>query len=1148
MKTLFKLFLNVMLLCVAFTLYGQQKPPYERTRTNQVMSDYGIWPKYFLGLPQGSSPVIPPWVPDSLKDGALYRDSVAHVTYSYNKGSNTWEPVGGAGLTIDNTAAGNLTSPNFLATYNYITGKLSYMPGFVQYNSTTGNYDAGSHPWNFSNPITAPSITATNGVNAPNNSSHINNLSVYNRLYARDMPESSVADSDYIITMRKGDSTFYKTRVDQLFLPATQHYIDSLVAGLPSLTSSNHFTGQNFFDGNTVYADQGFQAGFNSGSGFAKNLFFLPNFGLHSFPSLLPGGNDNVWFDFNSYPIVPDYDLLYKHASPDHLWYGQLGSEKKILLAGDAAGDLGYTAENATNKATSFGTLNNTLYPTTQAVGTALGGKADTTSYIKRTVGVIHLAGITQLQNYTGTATTINIDTVERGGVFKLITGSATADNGMIFASAISGKYWLRQIEPSGFYKLEWWDIKGDGVTDNTTKIQAAVNYVSSVNGGTLTLFTKGVYLTGSVTWANHVNLQGPGELVFGSDTPTILDNVVFMASLASPEVFNLAGVSKCSFTGISVDGNGSDVSLTTNGFSCSSSTNNIYLYRSKVTNCKYGFYGNSAATITIVESVLRESNINIYDVGDSYIDNNYIGGGRTGNIYINSGQVRIRNNHIEYARLSGTQAAYGITIGVNANRLTIGDNTFDRNAGSDIVANGTGFNRPFQIVIYNNHSKRSAWGTDLTSTQQIAYSLTGIDGLSLTGNMFYAAGYGASSTEGVFSPRQAVNITNCTGVMEADNNTVSNKNKIDLLRLNASGSGTLYTWTASAAGDNSYYLLNSTAGPQGTYNPWVGQPDIIEYNGAYLTAGTIGSLTTGQYAWGDVNSNGFSTLYVRLPADFAPSGVATNVLFAEYSTQPVAIDAASTNVHTQGFKDLLTNQTIAAGATVVYTINTGDVIALNSVKGYTLQITGREATTTTVNLSDILFYIKKSTIMTAYPTLTAIGTTQMQAGFTVATTGATGLVFTLTTDGLGSQVFLSVKNNEANSVVFSAGLSPVISAQPTTYPASQLTGTMAAAQLPATALVSDAVSTATDANYTVTSALQIVKLPVVTAARTVTLPAASGSTGKQIKVWNQNTSGTFLWTFATTVKDASNSTITAIANGSWVILESDGTNWLKIN
>lgn len=35
---------------------------------------------------------------------------------------------------------------------------------------------------------------------------------------------------------------------------------------------------------------------------------------------------------------------------------------------------LGYTAENAANKATSFGTLNNTLYPTTQAVATYVSG------------------------------------------------------------------------------------------------------------------------------------------------------------------------------------------------------------------------------------------------------------------------------------------------------------------------------------------------------------------------------------------------------------------------------------------------------------------------------------------------------------------------------------------------------------------------------------------------------------------------------------------------------------------------------------------------------------------------------------------------------------------------------------------------------
>ncbi|MEO8886233.1 MAG: hypothetical protein ABI367_09240 [Mucilaginibacter sp.] len=96
--------------------------------------------------------------------------------------------------------------------------------------------------------------------------------------------------------------------------------------------------------------------------------------------------------------------------------------------------------------------------------------------------------------------------------------------------------------------------------------------------------------------------------------------------------------------------------------------------------------------------------------------------------------------------------------------------------------------------------------------------------------------------------------------------------------------------------------------------------------------------------------------------------------------------------------------------------------------------------------------------------------------------------------------------------------------------------------------ILADVVKTATNAAYTITSAGQLVKLPVITANRVVTLPAASNYTGKIIKIWNQNTSASFKWSFSGTVKDATNTTITTLTNTVWYILESDGTNWLKTN
>ncbi len=154
------------------------------------------------------------------------------------------------------------------------------------------------------------------------------------------------------------------------------------------------------------------------------------------------------------------------------------------------------------------------------------------------------------------------------------------------------------------------------------------------------------------------------------------------------------------------------------------------------------------------------------------------------------------------------------------------------------------------------------------------------------------------------------------------------------------------------------------------------------------------------------------------------------------------------------------------------------------------------------------------------------------------------GTRFTMNPSTTRKRVVLS------NDVAPSNGQIPI--GDGTNYLAGSLTGgsgsgmTIVGGSGSVTFSIQDLVQTATDANTTVTNVWSMVKLPVITAARTLTLPAQA--TGKQIKIWNQNTSGTFLWTFATTVKDKTNSTITAIANQSWVILESDGTNWLQVS
>lgn len=128
--------------------------------------------------------------------------------------------------------------------------------------------------------------------------------------------------------------------------------------------------------------------------------------------------------------------------------------------------------------------------------------------------------------------------------------------------------------------------------------------------------------------------------------------------------------------------------------------------------------------------------------------------------------------------------------------------------------------------------------------------------------------------------------------------------------------------------------------------------------------------------------------------------------------------------------------------------------------------------------------------------------------------------------------------------------ISPTFTGVPLSTTAASGTNTT---QIATTAFVQtatqDVVNTATDANYTITSANQLVKLPVVTANRTVSIPTAASYTGRILRIWNQNTSGTFSWSFTgATVKDAANNTLTNLVNTSVYILESDGSVWIKQN
>lgn len=101
------------------------------------------------------------------------------------------------------------------------------------------------------------------------------------------------------------------------------------------------------------------------------------------------------------------------------------------------------------------------------------------------------------------------------------------------------------------------------------------------------------------------------------------------------------------------------------------------------------------------------------------------------------------------------------------------------------------------------------------------------------------------------------------------------------------------YVWTASGSGTNEYYLR--AAGPA---NPgFVAQPSAVYINGSSATEGTVGSLTAGQWDYGDNDTLGYSTIYVRLSDGTDPDSKAAG--YVQFNQLPqngedVTIPAAS--------------------------------------------------------------------------------------------------------------------------------------------------------------------------------------------------------------------------------------------------------------
>jgi hypothetical protein len=120
------------------------------------------------------------------------------------------------------------------------------------------------------------------------------------------------------------------------------------------------------------------------------------------------------------------------------------------------------------------------------------------------------------------------------------------------------------------------------------------------------------------------------------------------------------------------------------------------------------------------------------------------------------------------------------------------------------------------------------------------------------------------------------------------------------------------YSWTVSGSGTNEFYLRTA-----GGANPGLtATPGSVQINGVNATSGTLGALPAGQWAYGDNDTLGYSTLYVRLSDGADPDSKALN--FVTFRQIPVAGDHVRIPAGTAAISSGLDQSAVAIGDFIV--------------------------------------------------------------------------------------------------------------------------------------------------------------------------------------------------------------------------------------
>ena len=99
---------------------------------------------------------------------------------------------------------------------------------------------------------------------------------------------------------------------------------------------------------------------------------------------------------------------------------------------------------------------------------------------------------------------------------------------------------------------------------------------------------------------------------------------------------------------------------------------------------------------------------------------------------------------------------------------------------------------------------------------------------------------------------------------------------------------------SSSSEEEFEYYLELVTGG-----DPGLDEPIGVKKDGSAMTLATVGSLFNGQYGWGDNDSLGYDTIYIKLAAGIDPDTLVYGAIQAELSTSYIpSIEAGNRNAN----------------------------------------------------------------------------------------------------------------------------------------------------------------------------------------------------------------------------------------------------------